>query len=44
MIDTVDDVLFPDTLNCLLNHRAVAILDETSELFGPQLAKGGLNF
>ena len=44
MIDAVDDVLLPDTLHRLLDHRAVAILDETSKLLGPQLAEGGLNF
>ena len=44
MIDAVDYVLLPDTLHSLLDHRAVAILDEAGKLLGPQLAKGGLNF
>ena len=32
MFDTIDDILFPHALHCLVNHALMVILDLTSQL------------
>ncbi len=44
MFDTIDDVLFPHALDCLVNHALMVILDLPRELPRAQRLKFLLHF